>query len=392
MPDDIKSSEDKNNQTDLSQNYMAVKAAPPEEPTSQSPSSAKPKKTRRVNITKKQKIILGVSAILIVALSIGGMIIFGSNKPDPQPQTITQTKPEPVKTTEPSRLTGLEVNPEINKRTVTGIMIENSPDARPQSGLKDAGIIYEAVAEGGITRFLALFQDTQPEYVGPVRSVRPYYLDFITPYDARIAHVGGSPVALEQIRQQKLKDLNQCFNPGPFWRERTRYAPHNMYTNVVKLKELEKQKGWKASEYKTLLRGEESKPADIITAKNINIIMSSTLYNVSYEYDKTTNSYLRSEGGKPHKDFKSNKQLAPKIVVVPVIPRTQDGIYSVYAINGSGKVLVFQNGTVTEGTWKKSGRKDQFTFTKKDGTPLKLAAGQTWITIAATSANISYKP
>jgi hypothetical protein len=270
-------------------------------------------------------------------------------------------------------------------------MIENSPDARPQSGLRDAGVVYEAVAEGGITRFLALFQDTEPTYVGPVRSVRPYYLDFLGPYDGAIAHVGGSGEALAQIKSQKIKDLDQFSNPGPYWRERTRYAPHNMYTNVQELKKLEKSKGWKAMEYARLERGAESKAAATPTASTINVELSRLLYNVSYKYDKKSNTYLRSLANRPHMDAKSNKQVAPGVVIVPIIPRSQNGIYSVYAINGTGKVLVFQNGTVTEGTWSKKNRKSQFQLKTKDGEVLKLAPGQTWFTIAATAGSVSYK-
>jgi hypothetical protein len=309
--------------------------------------------------------------------------------PEPVPAVVEA----PPETTEASRLTGIKypLEDKVNERTVTGVMIENSPDARPQSGLRDAGVVYEAVAEGGITRFLALFQDTAPTYVGPVRSVRPYYLDFLGPYNAAIAHVGGSGEALAQIRDQKIKDLDQFSNPGPYWRERTRYAPHNMYTNIKELKKLEKQKGWKPSEYTGLERGAESKAAATPTATTIDVKMSSMLYNVSYKYDKKTNTYLRSEGNRPHMDAKSNKQLAPAVVVVPIIERSQNGIYSVYKVNGSGKVLVFQNGTVAEGTWSKKSRTSQFQLKTKDGEVLKLAPGQTWFTIAATNANVSYK-
>jgi hypothetical protein len=346
------------------------------------------------DLTKKQKIILVVS--LIVTLLVGGFSVWyfflKQDPPAPAPTAITQTPEDPPKTTEPSKLTGLEVKPEINDRTVTGIMIENSPDARPQAGLRDAGVVYEAIAEGGITRFLALFQDEVPEYVGPVRSVRPYYLDFLVPYDAGVAHVGGSGKALGQIKSQGIKDLDQFSNSGAFWRESKRYAPHNMYTNVKKLKTIEKQKGWKASDYQSLERGEESQPVAKITAKDISVKISSTNYNVKYEYDKKTNTYLRFVGNRPHKDDKSNKQLAPSVVIVPIIKRSQDGIYSVYQVNGEGKVYVFQNGTVTIGKWKKKNRKDQFKFVNENGKTLKLAPGQTWFTITAMSSNVSYTP
>lgn len=250
------------------------------------------------NLTKKQKLLGGLSILLIIILSVGAYFMFFDKKPQPATPVAQQPKvEEPPKTTEPSRLTGIEVPVEYNQRTATGMMIENSPDARPQSGLKDAGVVYEAVAEGGITRFLAIFQDNLPEYAGPVRSVRPYYLDFVVPYDAGISHVGGSGPALQQIRNEGIKDLDQMIasNSSAYWRERSRYAPHNMYTSVVKLKEIEKQKGW-TSKYEGFVRGGEDKASATPNAKTINIDMSSANYRVNYKYDPATNTYLRSEG------------------------------------------------------------------------------------------------
>ncbi len=396
MIDDIKSSttpEDKN--IDMEKNYMAVKEPPAQKAdTFTTPDKTskpdKPSRKRRLNLTKKQKIIIGVVVGILVAAIAVWFFVFRSTPKAVETQAVVveETPAAPIL----SNLTGLEVTADVNERTVTGIMIENSPDARPQSGLRDAGIVYEAVAEGGITRFLTVFQDTQPEYIGPVRSVRPYYLDFLGPYGAAIAHVGGSGEALAQIKAQDIRDLDQFTNSSAYWRESTRYAPHNVYTNMLKLKDLEKQKGWQPVPYEGFVRGASSEPAATPTAATVNIKMSSTLYNVVFTYDSVTNTYKRAEGGRPHVDAKTNEQLSPKIVVVPIIPRTQNGIYSVYAVNGSGKVLVFQNGTVTEGTWQKSDRKSQFKFTGSDGQPLKLAAGQTWVTMAATGADVTYTP
>jgi hypothetical protein len=398
MLDETNNSKTKN-PDDLNSSQMSAGSVTGTLDVKPAPMTDQAKKKRRSikewfgSLSKKQKILLGIGLLLGLAL-IAGAAWFVFLKPEPEvPEPVPAAVEAPPETTEASRLTGIKypLEDKVNERTVTGVMIENSPDARPQSGLRDAGVVYEAVAEGGITRFLALFQDTAPTYVGPVRSVRPYYLDFLGPYDAAIAHVGGSGQALGQIKSQKIKDLDQFSNPGPYWRERTRYAPHNMYTSVKDLKKLEKEKGWKPSEYAGLERGAESKAVATPTTTSIEVKMSSMLYNVSYKYDKKSNTYLRSEGNRPHMDAKSNKQLAPTVVVVPIIPRSQDGIYSVYDVNGTGKVLVFQNGTVTQGTWTKKNRKSQFQLKTKDGQVLKLAPGQTWFTIAATNANVSYK-
>lgn len=169
-------------------------------------------------------------------------------------------------------------------------------------------------------------------------------------------------------------------------------APHNMYTDVNKLLALQKEKGWEASEYPGLVRGAESKTVATISAKNININPSRSLYKVSYAYDSEANNYKRTLAGRPHTDAQSQKQLAPTIVVVPIVKRTQSDIYSVYQTTGTGPVLIFQNGTVSEGTWKKSNRQNQLSFLDKDNKPLKLAAGQTWITLASSRDQVGYSP
>jgi hypothetical protein len=208
-------------------------------------------------------------------------------------------------------------------------MIENSPDARPQSGLGSAGIVFEAIAEGGITRFLALYMEAQPANIGPVRSVRPYYLDYLVPFDAAVAHAGGSPVALAEIKLNGIKDLDQFANAGAYRRENTRFAPHNLYTSTAGLDELQKSKAYTSSTFTSLVRRVPT-PAEQPTATVINMNISSTLYNVVYNYDKATNTYKRSLGGQPHLEANDGAQLSPSVVVALVVPHSYGGIYSVY--------------------------------------------------------------
>ena len=97
-------------------------------------------------------------------------------------------------------------------------MVENSLAARPQSGLSQAGVVFEALAEGGVTRFMALYQDTTPTNVGPIRSARPYFIEWAMGFDAAYAHVGGSPVALSDIKAWNVQDLNQFYYGGYYHR------------------------------------------------------------------------------------------------------------------------------------------------------------------------------
>ncbi len=331
---------------------------------------------------RNRVLILVIFGIFITSATVTALKVF-TKTPEPAPVAYApapEPEPEPIKTTAPSPLTGVEVDIPLSKLPVTAVMIENSPDARPQSGLNQAGVVFEAIAEGGITRFNALFQEAQPDYIGPVRSVRPYYLDFFVPFDAAIAHAGGSGQALAEIQNQGIKDIDQSFNPGYYQRVSSRYSPHNLYTSRAQLLELQKSKGFTESKFIGYPRKAEE-PAEVTTANNIAFDISGFLYNTSYTYDKASNSYLRSLAGKPHTDERSGAQISPKVVIALESSHHYQGIYSVYQVTGSGGVTVFQDGVATKGTWSKAGRTSMFEFKTTDGEPLKLNAGQTWITM-----------
>lgn len=348
--------------------------------------------------SKKQKIIIASIAALVVVLIVAGVIwLLQKSESAPAAPVVVkkaEVKKEPPKpTTEASRLTGLPVSPESNLLPVTGVIIENSPDARPQSGLTEAGIVFEAIAEGGITRFLTLFQEARPDYVGPVRSVRPYYLQWLGGFDAAIAHVGGSPAALAKIRSDGIKDLDQSFNGGSYQRVSQRYAPHNVYTNLGTLISLSKDKGFTSSNFTSIARKAE-KPLPAPTAKVINLAISSALYNVNYTYDPTTNSYARNQAGIAHKDERSGKQISPKVVVAIVLAQgiDPDGVHTSYGTIGTGKAYIFQDGGVTLANWTKPSDKEQIRFIDDASAPININAGQTWITAVGSAGAVTFSP
>ncbi len=346
---------------------------------------------KHVKLKKWQWALVITALVILIAGGVfaGVWIYRHLTKTQPQAAVVATTKP----TTEPSRLTGLPVSPELNKRPITGVMIENSPDARPQSGLLQAGVVYEAIAEGGITRFLALYEEAQPNYIGPVRSVRPYYLDFALPFQASVAHVGGSPEALSQLRSLHVRDLDEFANAGAYQRITQRYAPHNVYTSSSKLDAIEKAKGFTKSDFTSWPR-KKDRPAKIPTAKTIDFAISGYYYSVHYAYDAKSNSYKRSEGGARHMDERSHKQLHPKVVIALVMPYSieSDGKHSQYGTTGSGIMYVFQDGKVQKGVWHKSSRSSQISFTDSTGKPILLNAGQTWISLVGARSDVSYKP
>ena len=341
-----------------------------------------------------KKVCLIGGAVFLVLI---GIIVFFLLKPSEPTKPAIPPIPKkipPKAITVPSTLTGLQVLPDINKRTVTGVMIENSMDARPQAGLGEAGVVFEAIAEGGITRFLALFQDTAPENIGPVRSARPYYVEWSMGFDSTYAHVGGSPEALSNIREWGVRDLDQFYNSGAYHRISARAAPHNVYTGIPKLNQLEASKGYIGSTFTGFPRNVKDKPRKVPTARTINLNISGPLYNVAYNYNPKTNSYDRQEGGTPHIDANSNKQISPKVVIAMIVPYgiQSDGKHSQYGVVGSGQAWIFQDGDVQQVNWSKADRKSQIGFIDAAGKPVKLTPGRTWVTALGSAANVNYAP
>lgn len=302
-----------------------------------------------------------------------------------------------------SRLTGLEVGSKAAEtQATTCIMIENSPDARPQSGLKDAGVVYEAIAEGGITRFMAIYQETKPQFIGPVRSVRLYYAQWAKPYNCSIAHAGGASDALALIRNgaNGYRDIDEFYNSSSYWRQSGRYAPHNLYTSFERLDALNKSKGYNVSEFEGFARIDaDSTPAipDDVVSK-VTIKMSSNLYNPVYTYDAATNTYKRAhQSGGTHNDRAQNgtlTQYSPNVVVaIKVAPVARSGSeYANYTTTGSGTAYIFQNGTVVEGKWTRASVDSELTFTDANGNAVLLNRGQVWISaVPNTTGSVSWE-
>lgn len=340
---------------------------------------------------------------LVIGMLVAGAGLLGAGYAF-QPKPLTATTPQPDKAaikqvaadgkiTYFSPLTGAIVpNEGTTKRQVTAIMIENSPVSRPQSGLKAAGVVFEAIAEGGITRFLTLHQEDRPGLIGPVRSLRPYYIDWLAPFDAAVAHVGGSANALNEIRGGGYKDIDQFFAGSYYWRATDRYAPHNVYTNFDKLDALNASRGYTSSSFTGFPHKQDS-PAQAKNATSITVNVSGPAYNSSYTYDAPSNSYLRNVGGAPHMDREAG-QINPKTVIVIKVPTQigfEDGYREQMTTTGFNEAYIFQDGQYIAGFWRKDSKKDQMRFYDKAGVPIALNAGQTWITVIAPNKSVTWQ-
>ncbi len=343
-------------------------------------------------LSKKEKIYFW-SAIGLIVLVGAGLLYALNTYTDPQLSTTVHTAKKKPEVKYYSPLNGVQVADEAaTKRAVTAVMIENSPDARPQSGLAEADVVFEAVAEGGITRFIALYQPSRPALVGPVRSLRPYYADWAAGFSPSVAHVGGSPEALSMIRSGNYGvDIDQFFNAGTYWRATDRYAPHNVYTNSDKLDALNATKGKTESVFTFAPRVDEKKSATP-NASTIHMAVSTGIFAVDYTYKPETNSYDRAQGGVAHAD-REKGQISPKVVVAlkTNISLSGDGSHMNIAAAGEGVAYVFQNGVVTEGKWSKAGPTNQLFIKDAEGKDISLNRGQTWVTVVGNDRNVSWQ-
>jgi hypothetical protein len=344
---------------------------------------------------KKEWAIFGL--ILLVVLVLVYLVFFHHKKQPPVVHHKAIVAVKPVSDLVPSTLSGLPVQPTANKIPVTAVMIENSDAARPQAGLSQASVVFEALTEGGITRFMALYQDTAPSNIGPVRSLRPYFLQWALGFDASVAHVGGSTEALNDVKSWDSKDLNQFYNAGAYHRISTRQAPHNVYTSIAGLNSVEQSKSYTSVNFTGFTR-KVAAPSKTPTAGTINLNPSYADYAVKYDYDASTNSYNRSEGGQPMVDSNTNKQISPNVVISMIVPLSRGALdasgayYSDYSVVGSGTAYVFEDGNVVVGTWTKSSNTAQVQFKDANGSVIGLNPGQTWISTLSSTSQVSYTP
>lgn len=320
--------------------------------------------------------------------------------PTPTPTPVPTATPEPTPVPVPAPLTGVLVPPDVARRHPIAVMIDDIRAARPQSGLSSADVVWHAPAEGGIPRYMAIFQSTLPESIGPVRSARSYYIAWAAEWKALYAHSGGSPQALATLRSkgngQYVYDANEFRYGGRYFhRIRTRRAPHNVYTDGATLRKLAKVRKAKDGAYQPVWQFAPDAPLeDRPYGGSITIRYPANL--ITYRYARSDNTYKRSVTGEGKQfDAANDVRIAPKNVVIMYVNFTPigDRKHRLEAdLIGSGKATVFTNGRRIDGTWKKSSMTKPTIFYDRSGQPVTLTAGQTFVQVIPRTYKVSIKP
>lgn len=310
------------------------------------------------------------------------------------------------------------------KRRPLAVMIENHEESRPQSGLSSADIVYETVAEGGITRFMGVFYCgiANPVQLAPIRSARTYFLPWVLEYDALYNHVGGAgrcnddtvderAKALCQIGEYKIKDMDQfgisfptCFRNYDRL-DRPVATEHTMVCLTDKLFKVADERGWtdvdaKGTRWdKNFVQWKYKDDADAaqrgasFSASFVSWKGYEAQYGVRWVYDPSVNTYKRFNGGSAHIDLETKKQLEAKVVLIQFAKETgpvDDHAHLLYANIGSGDGLLFQDGKKVEVIWKKKDKNARTVFFDTKGKEVDFNRGQMWVEMLPVGTSVTY--
>ena len=319
-----------------------------------------------------------------------------SPTPTPSPS------PSPTPVLVPDPLTGRLVAPDVAARRPIAVMIDDLRAARPQSGFSAASVVWQAPAEGGIPRYMLVFQDEQPGSVGPVRSARYYYITWAAEWRAVYAHVGGSPQALSTLAAQGQGQL--VYNADEFrWggiffhRITERASPHNAYTDGDLLRKMAARIGARDELQPAAWQFAPDAPFEARPYGGlIRVIYPAN--TITYRYDRVTNTYLRSVTGElAQTDAATGERVAPSNVVVMLMSFAplNDGHPNKHRLEakvvGTGQAWISTNGRTIHGTWKKASLTAPTQFFDAAGNPVTLTVGQTFIQVMPLGSTITIR-
>lgn len=348
------------------------------------------------NSKNKAKIwIILLVAIIIIAGIVLAVKVANDKKgtdskaQDETKQTSAENKPE-------KQLKIVDVN---STSRPYAVMINNNHAAWPQCGVQDAYIVYEIIAEGGITRMMALYKDQDTAKIGSIRSSRHYFLDYANENDAIYVHWGASPQAYSKLGSMDSLD-GIALEGSVFFRDRTlnRDYEHTGFTSMENVKSYAERQGYTRPTNKDLLLNYSVDEIDMASIENAEVanevdIRYSDYHTTSYEYDEENKVYKRSMSGRANVDLETGEQYTAKNIIIYKVRN--------YTLNdgegkgrqeldniGNGEGYFVTGGYVIPITWEKSSHNEQTVYKYENGEELKVNDGNTFIQICPTNAEI----
>jgi hypothetical protein len=319
--------------------------------------------------------LVAALALAVAACSGGGDDDKAGAKPAP-----STTKPAATKT---APLTGLPVpDAAAQPRPALSVKIENTPQARPQSGLEVADVVWDEVVEGEITRLLAMFQSRSTDVVGPIRSVRLTDPSIVWPVGGIFAYSGGAPAIVRAIEQAPVKLVDENSAGPAMFRDPDRRAPHDLFGKPDALWELGGTPAPPPPLFRYLKRGRAA-VGEPTTGVAIGFKGD---YQVDYQWDAASGTWLRSTAGAPFV-ARSGTRVAPQnVVILPVTYQGGVGREGAEAtLIGSGSAIVLTGGVSIQASWTRRAKEQPMQLETADGKPLRLTPGSTWVELPDVS-------
>lgn len=340
----------------------------------------------------------GLIVILIIVVIILGILIGTKLLGKEENTNANVDEQENLGQTEETKNNGIKTW-SGNSRSVA-VMIDNVGEAKPQAGLNDAAIVYEITVEGGLTRLLAVFKDIEDkeESIGPVRSARPVFIDYVLENDSIFVHFGYSKRAESDIEKLKINNVNGLVTDSAFWRISEKKAPHNVLTNMKRITEYAEKKGYKTtSTQKSVLKytTNEVELENGQTANTVNMPYT-TSHKVSFKYNPETKLYERYVNGTVEKDMVSKETRKTKNIIVTFAHNyttDEDAGYGRQEIENIGNLegYYITNGKAIKITCSKSSRSAQTVYKDANGKEIEVNDGNTYIQIVPIDTKVTFE-
>jgi DUF3048 family protein len=335
-------------------------------------------------VTRRGKVIVALTGVVgLTGVSAGALALTG-HAPAPLQRAFNSVTGHAEGPPPSCPLTGRDApGGEIPQRPVLAVKIENLPEARPQAGLDHADIVYEEPVEGGITRFIALFQCEQAGQVGPIRSGRTTDPEILVQYGKPpLAYSGGAQPVVKAIDRAGLVDVSETNAPQAYDHDPGRIAPHDLFSSTARLLKAAKVKGHAPAPvftYSQDLDGVRSRRAPTVH------LPFSSYSDVVWTWSKQRGAWLRAHGTEPHTLVDGSQVQATNVVVqvVHVVPGEivdpAGNPSPEVQVVGGGKAYVFRDGRMIVGRWQRDTLDDTTAFVTRSGDPIPLAPGNTWV-------------
>lgn len=326
--------------------------------------------------------------------------------PEPTPEPTPTVAPTPVPTPVPvplSPLTGQPVSDAgLVRRRIVAVKIDNAPPARPQFGLAQADQVYEQLAEGGVTRFLAFFLEREPDRVGPVRSARLTDIYLAEEWDFLLAYAGAGRTTSRLLAEAiiplyKAPELGERLAGTPFFRDPNRAVPHNMFVRVAQVREAGHRDA--LPEEVEIRAFPFAHPPEVVGPLRWVSMPYVPIAAVTWRYDVAHSAWKRSMAGQAHVDALNNQQIQAENVLIQyasiftarnVEPDSTGSPVLDTVLRGENKLRLFHSGQMFEGTWSKAHDRAKTEYRLADGNPLPFRPGKVWIHIVPSDFNAGW--